>query len=98
MYSFHFWDDNHFHILFDDYTPPSVEYINVTNQELSMTPIIHPIYSTMSWFLPYSTSSLFYYVDGSSYLDTHYRCQPLEHHFQLVIGFQYFLHGVYMST
>jgi hypothetical protein len=28
---FHFWDDNHFHILFDDSNPPSVESINVTN-------------------------------------------------------------------
>jgi hypothetical protein len=33
MDSCHFWDDNHFHILFDDSTPPSVENINVTNQE-----------------------------------------------------------------
>jgi hypothetical protein len=29
MDSCHFWDDNHFHILFDDSTPPSVEKINV---------------------------------------------------------------------
>ena len=29
MDSCHFWDDNHFHILFDDSTPPSVENINV---------------------------------------------------------------------
>jgi hypothetical protein len=31
MDSCHFWDDNHFHILFDDSNPPSVESINVTN-------------------------------------------------------------------
>ena len=29
MDSCHFWDDNHFHILFDDSTPPYVENINV---------------------------------------------------------------------
>jgi hypothetical protein len=28
MDSFHLWDDNHFHILFDS-TPPSLENINV---------------------------------------------------------------------
>jgi len=34
MDSCHFWDDNHFHILFDDSTPPSVENIKVPHQEL----------------------------------------------------------------
>ena len=34
--SCHFWDDNHFHLLFDDSTPASVEHINVTHQELIM--------------------------------------------------------------
>ena len=34
MDSCHFWDDNHFHILFDDSTPPSVENINIPDQEL----------------------------------------------------------------
>jgi hypothetical protein len=29
MDSCHFWVDNHFHILFDDSTPPSVDNINV---------------------------------------------------------------------
>jgi hypothetical protein len=36
MDSCHFWDDNHFHILFDDSNPLSVEKINVTHQELVM--------------------------------------------------------------
>jgi hypothetical protein len=36
MDSCHFWDDNHFHILFDDSNPPSVENINVTHQDLVM--------------------------------------------------------------
>jgi hypothetical protein len=35
MDSCHFWD-NHFHLLFDDSTPPSVEHINVTHHELVM--------------------------------------------------------------
>jgi hypothetical protein len=26
MDSCHFWDDNHFHLLFDDSTPPHVEH------------------------------------------------------------------------
>jgi hypothetical protein len=43
----HFWDDNHFHILFDDSTPPSVENINVTNQELVMITSVQPAYSTV---------------------------------------------------
>ena len=34
MDSCHFWDDNHFHLLFDDSTPPSVENISVPYQEL----------------------------------------------------------------
>ena len=36
MYSCYFWDDNHFHILYDDSTPPYVENINVKNRELFM--------------------------------------------------------------
>ena len=34
MDSCHLWNDNHFHILFDDSTPPSVEKINVSHQEI----------------------------------------------------------------
>ena len=33
MDSCHLWDDNHFHILFDNSNPLSVESINVTNRE-----------------------------------------------------------------
>jgi hypothetical protein len=33
MDSCHFWDENHFHILFDDSTPPYVENIMERNQE-----------------------------------------------------------------
>jgi hypothetical protein len=98
MDSFHFWDDNHFHILFDDSTPPSVENINVTHQELVMITSVQPTYSTMLLFLPDSTLILSHYVYGYSYLDPHDRCQYGEHNFQLVIGCQYLLCGVHMRT
>jgi hypothetical protein len=42
MDSCHFWDDNHFHILFDDSNPPSVESINVTNREPMIITSVHP--------------------------------------------------------
>jgi hypothetical protein len=50
MDSCHFWDDNHFHILFDDSTPPSLENINVPHQELVMITNIQPTYFTMVFF------------------------------------------------
>jgi hypothetical protein len=33
-YRCHFWDDNHFHLLFDDSTPPHVEAILKSTKSL----------------------------------------------------------------
>jgi hypothetical protein len=98
MDSCHFWDDNEFHILFDDSTPPFVEHINVTHQEIIMITTVQPTYLTTILFLLDSTLDLSHYVDGYFYLDPHDRCKYWEHHFQLVMGCWYILCAVHMRN
>jgi hypothetical protein len=48
MDSCDFWDD--IHLLFDDSTPPSIEHINVTHQEIFMITGVLLAYSTTILF------------------------------------------------
>ena len=89
MDSCHFWDDNHFHLLFNDSTTPQVENFLESKQDHSLYVILHFSYS------PVEVDEFFV---SSKYFDPHDQCQSLEYHFQLVPKFQYLLHGVHMST
>jgi hypothetical protein len=92
MDSCHFWDDNHFHLLFDDSPSPYVEHI----MERSPTPSMNTIFQYSPVLVCYSDD--FVDMEGSTYLDPHDQCRSLEHHFQLVLEFRYLPRGVHMST
>jgi hypothetical protein len=66
MDSFHFWDEKHFHILFYDSTPLSVEHILTSRQEPSMHTFIQFYYS------PVLVDD---FLARSPYLDPHDQCQ-----------------------
>jgi hypothetical protein len=54
MDNFHLWDDNHFHILYDDSNPPYVENINVPNKEPIMTTSFHYLH-IQQWYCSFQT-------------------------------------------
>jgi hypothetical protein len=70
----HFWDDNHFHLLFDESTPPHVDPILESIKESSLHIILHFFYSlvVVDEFLVCST-----------YFDPHDQCRYLEHDFHV---------------
>jgi hypothetical protein len=78
MHSFHFWDENHFHILFDDSTMSSIEHILESRQELSMHTLHHFYYS------PIVVDEFF---ASSTYFDPLDQCRSLEHNFRLAMVF-----------
>ena len=92
MDSYHFQDDNHFHLLFDDSPSPHIEYI----MERSPTSSMHTIFQYSSVLVCYSHD--FADMEGSTYLDPHDQCRSVEYHFQLVLEFKYISCGFHMNT
>jgi hypothetical protein len=88
----HFWDDNHFHLLFDDSPSPYVEHI----MERSLAPSRNIVFQYSLVLVCYSYDFLDMY--GSTYLDPHDQCRSLEHNLKLVLELIYLPRGVHMST
>jgi len=89
MDSCHFWDDNHFHLLFDDSPQPYVKHILDNRQEASMHTLLHICCS------PVLVDD---FLVGPTYLDPRDQSQYLAHHFWLAIELWYLQRGVPMST
>jgi hypothetical protein len=88
----HFWEDNYFHLLFHDSTPPYVENIMESSHKSSL--------NTIFQYFPVLVCYAHEFLDmeGYTYLDPHDQCRYLEHHFWLSIEFQYLHMGVHIST
>jgi hypothetical protein len=75
--SFHLWEDNYFHLLFDNSTPHYAEKIIEGNQKAIIINSAQLAYSPMVLFLPNPHQTVYNYVenildmDGSTYLDPH---------------------------
>jgi hypothetical protein len=61
----HFLDENHFHLLFDDYSTPYVERILESHQEPSLNPVFH---------FSYSPVLVDDFLVGSTYFHPHDEC------------------------
>lgn len=86
MDSCNFLDENHFHLLFDDYTPPYVDNIVGGSEELVMTTNFHLFYYPVVAFITTPHPTFFHYrddfvdINGSICLDPNGHNRHLENY------------------